>query len=232
MVNVDLGRFVVSLPYAFRSHSNKQGGRVGDWNFDLEAYPWPWMRVESDFSYPSHFVPGSRDSRITAWNLDLVMVGGRGAPGAKTTPAAEAPKIRQLQVGPVGGIDFLLPQGQWYLGLGHRYSYNDKTESVLQFDWHISEKWEIGTLHRLTWKEVADNSKRFNNLREYQYTLRRDLHDWVGELVWRVDREYGEGLFFTLTLKAYPEMPIQLEDSYHQPKFGSQSSPFSPLRGQ
>ena len=66
-------------------------------------------------------------------------------------------------------------------------------------------------------------------MREYQYTLRRDLHDWLAELVYRVDREFGEELYFTLTLKAYPEMPIEFEDSYHQPKIGSQSSPFSPV---
>ena len=84
----------------------------------------------------------------------------------------------------------------------------------------------------MTWKEVAGGSKRFSNLREWQYTLRRDLHDWLAELVYRVDREFGEDLYFTLTLKAFPEMPIAFSDSYHQPKFGSQSSPFSPVRGQ
>ena len=86
----------------------------------------------------------------------------------------------------------------------------------------------MSTFHRLTWKEVAGTTKRFNHLREYQYTLTRDLHDWVGELVYRVDREFGEELFLTFTLKAYPEMPIAFETAYHQPKIGSQSSPFYP----
>ena len=123
----------------------------------------------------------------------------------------------------------LLPQGQWYLGLGHRFRQNDKTESVLELDWRLSEKWQIGTFHRMTWKEVAGGAKRFDNLREYQYTLTRDLHDWIAEFAYRVDREYGEELFFTLSLKAFPEMPIQMSDGYHQPKTGSQSSPFSPV---
>ena len=99
-------------------------------------------------------------------------------------------------------------------------------------DWGLSKKWQISTFHRFTWKEVAGTSKRFNNLREWQYTLRRDLHDWLAELVYRVDREFGEELYFTLTLKAYPQLPIATSESYHQPKIGSQSSPFSPLRGQ
>ena len=121
-----------------------------------------------------------------------------------------------------------MPQGQWYLGLGHRYSYNDKTESIVEFDWRLSEKWQVGSFHRITWKEAVGGAKRFTFLREYQYTLRRDLHDWLAELVYRVDRDFGEEIFFTLTLKAFPDMPIETDTSYHQPKLGSQSSPFFP----
>ena len=92
----------------------------------------------------------------------------------------------------------------------------------------MSEKWEIGTFHRFTWKEVAGTSKRLRNTREWQYSLRRDLHDWVAELMYRVDRELGEELFLTVTLKAFPNLPIEMGESYHQPKRGSQSGPFSP----
>lgn len=232
--SVDLARWVLSVPYTFHGNGNKQGGRFGDWDFDMELYPWPWMRLESDWSYPSHFLKGSRDSRVTRWNLDLVMVGGRGALDApRRHGEVQAPERRAFEAGPKGAlVELLLPEGQWYFGLGHRYFHNAKTEEVIQFDWRLGKKWEIGTFHRLTLKEVAGSSKRFNNVREYQYILRRDLHDWIGELVYRVDREFGEELFFTLTLKAYPELPIETGDSYHQPKIGSQNSPFSPLQGQ
>jgi len=228
--SVDLARSLISVPYRYRGNGNKQGGRFDDWSIDVELYPWSWMRVETDWPYPSHFLKSSRDSRITKWNFDLVMVGGQGTPDAHKAAPMQAGR-RLFHPGPQEGIP-LLPQGQWYLGYGHRYSYNDKTESVVQFDWRLSEKWQISTFHRITWKEVAGGQKRFNNLREWQYVLSRDLHDWVGELVYRVDREYGEELFFTLTLKAYPGMPIDLHTSYHQPKVGSQSSPFSPIRAQ
>ena len=227
----DLARFLVSLPYTFHGNGNKQGGRIGDWSFDLELYPWPWLRLESDWVIPSHFIKGTRDDRIQRWNLDLVMVGGRGKPQAQSAPDIRTPQARAFEPGPRGGIELLVPQGQWYLGLGHRYAQNDKTEDVLQFDWRVSEKWEIGTFHRFTWKEVASGSKRFTNVREYQYALRRDLHDWIAEMVYRVDREFGEELFLTLTLKAYPQLPIEFGTSYHQPKLGSQSSPFSPVGG-
>ncbi|OGX28556.1 MAG: hypothetical protein A3B78_03040 [Omnitrophica WOR_2 bacterium RIFCSPHIGHO2_02_FULL_67_20] len=226
---VDVVRFITSVPYTFRGTQNKQGGRLGDVSFDLECYPWSWLRLESVWSVPSHFLPGSRDARIPSWSLDLVAVGGQEAPQAQYASDIQAPTPRPFQAGAVGGLQ-MLPQGQWYLGLGHRYSQNDKTEEVIQFDWRLTEKWQIGTFHRFTVKEVVNRAKRFHNLREYQYTLRRDLHDWVAELVYRVDREFGEELFFTLTLKAFPDLPIETETSYHQPKLGSQSSPFSPIR--
>ena len=230
--SVDLARFLVSVPYAFRGNANKPGGRLRNWLLDLELYPWPWLRVETDWEVPSHFIKGTRDDRIRTWNLDLVVVGGRGSPLAAEASEIQAPPPRAFEPGPRGGVARFLPTGQWYLGLGHRYSQNDKTEDVLEFNWGLSEKWELGTFHRFTWKEVAGGAKRFNNTREYQYTLRRDLHDWVAELMYRVDREYGEELFFTVTLKAYPDFPIEFGDSYHQPKIGSQYSPFSPIRGQ
>jgi len=233
MRSVDLARFLISLPYSLRGHENKQGGRLGDWSFDLELFPWPWLRVESDWKYPSHFVRGSRDRRMTSWNLDVVMVGGAGEARAEEAPDIQAPFRRSQEMGPQLTRNIpLLPVRQWYLGLGHRYSHNDKTENVVQFDWRLTDKWQIGTFHRFTWKEVAGGGKRFQNVREYQYVLTRDLHDWLAELVYRVDREAGEELFFTLTLKAYPELLVELAEAYHQPKFGSQSSPFSPFKGQ
>ena len=230
---VELARFFTSLPYTFNGSHNKAGGRLGDWAFDLELYPWYWMRLESDWGVPSHFVKGSRDNRIRTWNVDWIVVGGKGTALASTVPGIQAPERRIYEPGAHGGdIGMLMPEGQWYFGLGHRYSQNDKTEGVIQFDWRPSAKWEIGTFHRLTYKEVVGGSKRFNNVREYQYTLRRDLHDWLAEFIYRVDREFGEEIFFTMTLKAFPGLPIEMGDSYHQPKAGSQSSPFSPVPSQ
>ena len=226
---VDLARLLISVPYTFRGIGNKNGGEIGNWGFDLEAYPWPWIRLESDWNIlGGPFNPATTDQRLNTWNMDLVIVGGQGVPDAEHAPKiapAVAPSFRAFEPGAHAGISFL-PEGQWYLGLGHRYTENDKTEDVLQIDWRLTPKWQVGTFHRFDWKEVVGTSKRFTTLREYQYTLRRDLHDWVAEFVYRVDRDFGEELFFTLTLKAFPEFPIETETSYHQPKLGSQSDPF------
>jgi len=230
--SVDLARFLISTPYTFHGSGNKQGGRLGNWDFRFETYPWSWMRLESNWTYRTHLSDTTlqNDDHFYIWNLDLVMVGGKNQPLAQSVPGIQGPTRRAFQPGANegGNIIHLMPQGQWYLGLGHRYSENDKTEDVLEYDWRFSPKWQLSTFHRFTWKEDVGGAKRFNNLRERQYALRRDLHDWVAEVVYHVDREFGEELYFTLTLKAFPEIPIQMSDSYHQPKVGSQSSPFAP----
>jgi hypothetical protein len=230
--SVDLVRFLTELPYSYHGRGNEQGGRFGDWLFRLEAYPYSWLRAESNMRVLSHRNQRTLDSRIPSWNLDLVAIGGRGEKKVQDAPDIIAPAPQGFEAGPKADISFM-PLGQWYLGMGHRYAANDKTETVLQYDVRVSDKWQVGTFHRFTHKEVAGSPvsvKRFNNFREYQYSLKRDLHDWVAEFVYRVDREYGEELFLTFTLKAFPDLPVEFENGYHQPKQGSQSSPFSPVK--
>ena len=224
LVNVELARFLVSVPYLFRGSGNSGGGGLGDWLMDLELYPWPWLRFESDLAVPSRPAPG-RDGIVNTWNVDVVMVGGEGVPSAHEAPDIRAPEPVGFQAGPQQTLS-LLPKGQWYLGFGHRYAQNDKTEDVVQFDWRFADKWQMTSFHRITWKEVAGGAKRFDFLREYQYGLVRDLHDWIAELVYRVDRDFGQEVFLTLTLKAYPRTPIELETSYRQPKATIERNPF------
>jgi hypothetical protein len=232
MDNVDLVRWLVSLPYSFHGAGNEQGGRYGDWTFDLEMFPWRWVRLESDWVVPSHFVRKTYDDRVTRFNLDMILVGGREGPEARTAPGIRAPATRDSGESSEQFGQPLLPTGQWYVGLGHRYFQNDKTDDVIQFDWRPTNKWQIGTFHRITWKQMSGGAKRFNHVREWQYRLTRDLHDWMAEMVYHVDREFGEEVFVMLTLKAFPGLPIEMGTSYHAPKSGSQSSPFSPIAGQ
>lgn len=213
---VDLLRVAANVPYTFQGRGNEQGGRFSDWTLDLECTPWPWLRIETDTVIPSHFVAGTRDARITSWNVDTVIAGGRGA------KAQTVDRPQPFEPGPKPYAP-LLPLEQWSLGLGHRYSQNDKSETVMQWDWRLSEKWQAGVFHRFTWKEVVEEAKRFDNFREVQFRLQRDLHDWVAEIAYHADREAGEELFFTMTLKAFPELPLELGTSYHQPKLSSQS---------
>jgi len=222
----DIGRFVISIPYTFHGNTNKTGGELGDWGFDLETRPWSWLRFESDWSYPTHYVSGSRDSRITSWNNDLSIVNPKAQEELNRIKSLEV-KQREEQA---ALLFQMKPIGYWTVGMGHRYSYNDKTETSTEVELQPSAKWYVRAFTRYTWKEVAGTAKRFGNLREYSAFLVRDLHDWQGVFSYRVDRELGEEIFFTLTLKAYPMMPFELSESYHQPKPGSQSDPFSHVR--
>ncbi|MBI2495935.1 MAG: hypothetical protein HYW10_05170, partial [Candidatus Omnitrophica bacterium] len=79
----DLGRFTISLPYTFRGSGNKVGGELGDWSLDLETTPWPWLSLENDWVYPSHFTKGLRDSRVTTWNTNLTIVNPKTQAGLR-----------------------------------------------------------------------------------------------------------------------------------------------------
>jgi hypothetical protein len=227
--SVELARLLISLPYTFHGTGNKAGGELGDWAFDVELQPWPWLRLESDWSVPSHFAKRTRDSRITAWNVDVALVN----PATQGRARLGAPEQLLERPDPLAVPEPQLempPAGHWAAGLTHRYSHNDKTSDVLYWEWAPSAKWHLETTNTFIFKEVVGDLKRFGRLRGWQYVLRRDLHDWIGQVVYRVDREFGEELLFTLTLKAYPELPIELQETYHQPKIGSQSDPFHPQR--
>lgn len=208
---VELLRSIVRLPYSVKGRGNEAGGRFDDWTLDLESTPWSWLRLETDTVIPSHFPRGARDGWIPTWNADVTLVGGQGA------LARRAPRPQPFDAHALS-VTELLPRGQWLAGLGHRYSQNDKTESVFEWSWRLSDKWQMGTFQRLTWKEVADEAKRFNRMREFQARLQRDLHDWIAGVTYYVDREVGQELFVSMTLKAYPGLPVEIGTSYRPPK--------------
>ena len=219
----DLVRFLISQQYAFRGVTNKRGGVLSIWNFRLETTPWDWLQMSTDWTYPSHYISGQ--PRVAQFNNDLTVVNPNTRKKLKDLQVTLADQSIQKSFE-------MKPIGHWAFGLSHRSSYNDKTEETLHVELQPSAKWYVNAFYRLTLKEVAGDKKRFNNFREVQYNLVRDLHDWMATLVYHVDREYGEEVFFMLTLKALPSFPIEIKDSYNEPKFGSQSSPFSPLHGQ
>jgi hypothetical protein len=62
-------------------------------------------------------------------------------------------------------------------------------------------------------------------LREQEYTVSRDLHCWVWDITYNVKRGHGESIWFVFRLKAFPELEFEFNQSYHEPKPGSQSNP-------
>lgn len=107
----------------------------------------------------------------------------------------------------------------WSYGAGYRYERKGSKQLTTQVEYRLNSKWKFEAYERF---ELA----RGKDLREQEYTLFRDLHCWVLQLTYNVTREYGEAVWLVFKLKAFPEMGVEFENSYHQPKFGSQSTTF------
>ncbi len=112
--------------------------------------------------------------------------------------------------------------GERSIGIGQRYQRKGARELTLSTDWRINPKWKFGVYERWQFRQTANTQK---GLREQQYTLSRDLHCWVMDITYSVERDKGESIWFIFRLKAFPELEFTFNQSYHQPKSGSQSNP-------
>ncbi len=115
---------------------------------------------------------------------------------------------------------------RWQIGLGHRYEQNRTTQWTGEWTYFLSPKWKIRAYERFNWKRIKPTGrKRINELVEQEYTLTRDLHCWVAELNYNITRDFGESIWIIFRLKGFPDLPVELTTSYHQPKLGSQTNP-------
>ena len=62
-------------------------------------------------------------------------------------------------------------------------------------------------------------------VKEQTYKLSKELHCWIFDVNYNVLREKGETIWFALRLKAFPEMAIDYNQNYHEPKALSQNYP-------
>jgi hypothetical protein len=107
----------------------------------------------------------------------------------------------------------------WSGGIGYRYQRKGSKQLTTEGALRLNPKWKFKVYERF---ELA----RGKYLREQEYTLFRDLHCWVVQVTYNVNREYGESIWIAFKLKAFPEMSIDFDNSYHQPKARSQSRTF------
>lgn len=107
-----------------------------------------------------------------------------------------------------GSLLRFMPTDYFEFSLGYRWLAGhpilmDSNRFALQTYTRLTENWGIGTRHVL---ELADNT-----LELQQYTLHRDLGNWVAgvgltERNNRLDQEYG--IVFSLTLKDFPSVTL------------------------
>ncbi|MFH0739183.1 MAG: hypothetical protein V2A59_04955 [Candidatus Omnitrophota bacterium] len=104
------------------------------------------------------------------------------------------------------------------IGIGQRYQRKSSNELTTSFNWRLSPKWKFSVYERFFLKDIPTSNK---GLKEQEYTVSRDLHCWQMDLAYNVRRGEGESIWLIFRLKAFPEMEINLDQSYHGPKSGA-----------
>ena len=105
---------------------------------------------------------------------------------------------------------------------GQRYQRRGGNELTHKLDWRFNPKWKLAVYQR--YQRGHDPALK-RGLREQEYSLTRDLHCWEVSFNWNVKRGEGETAWMIFRLKAFPEMEFEYNQTYHQPKPGSQSGP-------
>ncbi len=111
-------------------------------------------------------------------------------------------------------FDLIASKDNWRFGIGNSYTKGSKENQLTaQWDYKFNEKWSAQVYQR--WNYHND---RFGNARvvEQEYTIRRDLHCWIGEFIW--NRKDYDTFWFALTLKAFPQIKIRGRASYTPPR--------------
>ncbi len=153
----------------------------------------------------------AKDDHFSSINFDLELIPYSWA-YLKATMSVD-PKHYWVQD---GSIDLVSTwQEKWSLAIGTRYEHTVSTESTLltaDGTYKINEKWKVRAYERYNTITAA--------FEEQEYTFVRDLHCWLCELTYRVDNNGNQGLWLVFKLKAFPETPIGLRQTYSRPRFG------------
>lgn len=100
-------------------------------------------------------------------------------------------------------------------GIGNRYERKGGKELTSQFNWRFNPKWKFRIYQRYQFAKVRERG-----LAEQEYAIARDLHCWTTEFAYNISKEHGHTIWMILKLKAFPEMGIDFDQSYRQPKAG------------
>ncbi len=107
-------------------------------------------------------------------------------------------------------------------GVGQRYQIKGGNEITGNLVWRFNPKWKFTAYERYN---RGHDPTLGRGLREQEYTVSRDLHCWVWDITYNTRRGHGDSIYFIFRLKAFPELGFNFNESYHEPKPGSQSGP-------
>lgn len=113
-------------------------------------------------------------------------------------------------------IDLVTSGGdKWDLASSLRYEKTELAESclaTLDGAYRINDKWKFRLYERYNISKRA--------FEEQEYTIYRDLHCWVFELIYDIKSLDEQTLWFVFRLKAFPDYPIGVRRTYSRPRFG------------
>ncbi len=104
---------------------------------------------------------------------------------------------------------------KWSIGVGKRFEYAVDDQLTSNFYYKLNPKWSIKTYERFDLDRGI--------LKEQDYILSRDLHEWIMDVNFNQTRGEGSEVMLIFTLKAFPEMTIDAGSGFNKRKAGSQS---------
>lgn len=115
-----------------------------------------------------------------------------------------------------GNFDFVANGGdKWSLASGLRYK-NDSTgisnQVTMDANYKLNEKWKVRLYERFDMET--------QKWEEQQFTIARDLHCWIAELTVSNGSARNTGIWLVMKLKAFPDYPIGLKQTYSKPRYG------------
>jgi hypothetical protein len=110
---------------------------------------------------------------------------------------------------------YINSEDKWSLSLAKRYHVEVNDELTADFNYKINPKWKFRVFNRF--------DIDIGTLKEQEYTLTRDLHEWEMDISFDQTRGEGSELWFVFRLKAFPDMRLDFGTSFNRRKPGSQS---------
>jgi LPS-assembly protein len=207
MTTVDLARFIVSTSYNFATETDK-GGKLDNYNLSFESKPYNWMRLLSNAVYNPHRARFESFSFNFAGNPELDF---------------DNQDLRQE-------VYTDITKKRWGYGGGYRWDNDLGSLIESQFMFNVTPKWKITAYNRLDLKRfgttIDGTPKKFiNSMAEQEYRISRDLHCWIGDFVYNISRDHGHTFMVIFRIKAFPDVPVEFEQNYNPPMFGSAMPP-------
>ena len=113
-------------------------------------------------------------------------------------------------------FDFYINGGKrWLFGLGKRFQRGVDDQVTANVEYKLNQKWKIKFYERYDTEAGIQ--------KEQSYSITRDLHEWDMDMAFREKRGEGSEILLIFTLKAYPDISIDVGSSFNKRKEGSQS---------